>query len=210
MAKLTGPLFSLSARGAIAETLVYFPWKGLNVVRQHVIPANPQTAAQVTQRSYLSAAVAKLHAAQIDATNPFIAVDLTAYGLLASLAATPRTWFNAICDLWMTVKVAVKVPVIYSDGKMTAVVHTAAIANVYFNEEVGSSIAAGKMFLGTTPTTLIKSKTAVIVPGVNATNSGANAWADLVAGVRYYWQFRPDAGDPAVGAISGIYTFVAT
>lgn len=50
MAKVSGPLFSLEARGKIADAVVYFPWKGLHVVRQWLIPANPQSATQGSQR----------------------------------------------------------------------------------------------------------------------------------------------------------------
>ncbi|GAI75819.1 unnamed protein product, partial [marine sediment metagenome] len=46
MAKLKGPLFSLGASGALGEAVVYFPWKGLNVVREYVIPSNPKTDPQ--------------------------------------------------------------------------------------------------------------------------------------------------------------------
>ena len=58
MAKLKAPLLSFGASGAIAKSLVYFPWKGLNVVREYVIPSNPKSTLQVTQRGYLAAAVA--------------------------------------------------------------------------------------------------------------------------------------------------------
>ena len=47
MAKLYGPLFSLDARGKLGKALVYSIWKGLNYVRKYVIPANPNTAAQL-------------------------------------------------------------------------------------------------------------------------------------------------------------------
>ena len=50
MAKVSGPLFSLEARGKIADAVVFFPWKGLHVVRQWLIPANPQSADQGDQR----------------------------------------------------------------------------------------------------------------------------------------------------------------
>jgi len=53
MAKVTGPLFSLSASGKIADAMVFFGWKGINVVRSWVIPANPQTALQGDQRIYV-------------------------------------------------------------------------------------------------------------------------------------------------------------
>ena len=115
MAKLRGPLFSLSASGAIAKTLVYFGWKGLKVVRQWVMPTNPDTDAQKIQRAYLTAAVAKIHAVMIQAAHALIADDKAAYAALASIFATPRTWFNQICKMWLDVKVATFTPVIYAD-----------------------------------------------------------------------------------------------
>lgn len=54
MAVVKGPLFSLSASGQIAKSLVYMTWKGIKDVRQHVTPANPQTTDQTTQRDALS------------------------------------------------------------------------------------------------------------------------------------------------------------
>ena len=54
MAKVTGPLLSFDARGAIGKTLVFIGWKGLKTIRQFVIPANPRTAGQVAQRTKLS------------------------------------------------------------------------------------------------------------------------------------------------------------
>lgn len=50
MAKVTGPLMSMSASGKIANAIVFFPWKGIHVVREWLKPANPKTADQGTQR----------------------------------------------------------------------------------------------------------------------------------------------------------------
>jgi len=51
MAKTTGPLFSLRARGQIADTLVYARWRGVPYVRTHVIPSNPDSTAQQEVRN---------------------------------------------------------------------------------------------------------------------------------------------------------------
>lgn len=51
MAKLTGPLLSLGARGQIGKTLVSSKWKGIPYMRQYVIPSNPQTTAQTEVRT---------------------------------------------------------------------------------------------------------------------------------------------------------------
>lgn len=53
MAKVSGPLMSLTASGGFASAMVYQSWKGRPTVRQLVIPANPQTADQQTARNYV-------------------------------------------------------------------------------------------------------------------------------------------------------------
>ena len=54
MAKITAPALSFSARGSIAKVMVYSNWRGVDYVRQHVIPANPQTVAQQANRTRFS------------------------------------------------------------------------------------------------------------------------------------------------------------
>ncbi|MBA7587394.1 hypothetical protein ES708_29423 [subsurface metagenome] len=61
MAKVKGPLFSLGASGQLAKTLVYADWKGIDYVRQYVIPANPKTAEQQEQRGFFTAAIDAWH-----------------------------------------------------------------------------------------------------------------------------------------------------
>ncbi len=51
MAKITGPLFSLRARGSLGDTLVYARWRGIPYIRTYVIPANPQSLAQIEVRN---------------------------------------------------------------------------------------------------------------------------------------------------------------
>ena len=46
MAKVTGPLFSLTASGKIGDAMVHFAWKGLNVVRGWVKPLNAESETQ--------------------------------------------------------------------------------------------------------------------------------------------------------------------
>ena len=210
MAKLRGPLFSLSATGAIAKTLVYFGWKGLKVARQYVVPANPQTSAQTTQRGYLTEAVAKIHACEALAANALDEDDQVAYARWAGLFATPRTWFNQACKNWIDVRIAGDVPIIYSDGTISDPTHDSIDLIVYINEKTGSTLAAGKFYFGDTPSSLIHSVAATVTAGdeVHLTNSDCSAF--LTAGNRYYVQFRPDSGDGCEGANSGIYSFIAT
>ncbi len=53
MAKLIGPLQSFSASGKLADSIVYFGWKGIACVRQLVIPANPQSEGQGNIRTII-------------------------------------------------------------------------------------------------------------------------------------------------------------
>lgn len=53
MAKVTGPLYSMTASGKIADAMVFFSWKGRSVVRQWLIPKNAQTVDQGDQRQIL-------------------------------------------------------------------------------------------------------------------------------------------------------------
>jgi hypothetical protein len=46
MAKVTGPLMSLDARGKLGSVLVFIGWKGIKTVRQWLKPANPKSASQ--------------------------------------------------------------------------------------------------------------------------------------------------------------------
>lgn len=50
MAKVTGPLMSMSASGKIADAIVFFTWKGRNVVRQWLKPSNPEASDQGDRR----------------------------------------------------------------------------------------------------------------------------------------------------------------
>lgn len=50
MAKVTAPLLSFGGSGAIGKTLVASSWKGIKYMRQHVVPANPRTTAQMFVR----------------------------------------------------------------------------------------------------------------------------------------------------------------
>ena len=54
MAKLTGPLFSLDARGKLGGALVASSWKGINYMRRLVIPQNPKSTYQVTIRKVMN------------------------------------------------------------------------------------------------------------------------------------------------------------
>jgi len=86
MAKVTGPLMSMDARGALGKAIVFSNWKGVAVVRQFVIPSNPNTAAQQSVRAAFSSAV--------EVFKTLSAEDKTAWGRRASGLA--MSGYNAL------------------------------------------------------------------------------------------------------------------
>lgn len=203
MAKLKAPLFSLGAAGAIGEALVYFGWKGLNVVREYVVPSNPKTSGQTTQRGYLTTAVAKVHEYQALAANAFGAGDTIAYALLGSTYKTPRTWFNQVVKSWVDRKVAAKIPCIFGNGSLTPGVDKLTLILGHLPES--SAVTSGKIWYGTSKTALIHSLAATaaeLLAGKDITG--------LVTGTKYYVQFKPLLPATFLGNESGIYYGVPT
>lgn len=90
MAKLKAPLLSLGAAGAIGKSIVYFPWKGIDAVREYIVPANPRSTAQVAQRTHLTNAIAYWHANQY--TDP----DRIAWNRYAGTLAKIMSGFNSM------------------------------------------------------------------------------------------------------------------
>lgn len=198
MAKLKAPLFSLGASGQLGKALVFFGWKGLNVVREHVVPSNPKTTLQNTQRSYMTTMVNHIHTAQGHATRPLIAIDTAAYALLGSTYPTPRTWFN------QAVKIGIDMLVL------------ALKSSVYRGAVIAQGATAIELEVGLqssgTPTTLTihwgTSKTALINSAAGSIIGGPlykGVCTGLTSGVKYYFQIRMTAPANCVGMNSGIY-----
>lgn len=51
MAKVTGPILSLGAKGQIAKGMVFATWRGVKYARQYVVPSNPNSTKQQAVRS---------------------------------------------------------------------------------------------------------------------------------------------------------------
>jgi len=51
--KLNGPMFSMDARGKLADSIVFSIWKGRNYARSLVTPSNPQSGPQTGMRSMM-------------------------------------------------------------------------------------------------------------------------------------------------------------
>lgn len=181
MAKVRAPLFGLSAAGKLAGALVYFPWKGIKAVREYVIPANPSTAAQQTQRGYITQAMTDWHA--VEWTDD----DITAF----------RRWANAMASAMTHVNVYVKHHILEKIA-----------GNTWYNlSNVATSGVGSSGFTGEADATA--DNTAVINWGVTpnslhnqdtCTHAGGTyscAVSGLQASTKYYFQIKNTAGNTA-------------
>jgi hypothetical protein len=196
MAAVRGPALSLSARGAIAKTIVYSAWKGIPVARHYVVPANPKTAGQNTQRGFMTAAVASWHAFAAIAN----AADMDAWRLRASQLG-PMSGFNAYARY-------------YIDERVLGVTVTGFISTMVVSDPTHNSVdltihdsAAGAdsaiLYAGATPGFQTAIQTANEVAGVTtlaAHNTG------LAAGDPWYFWLLNNAGKQR----SGLYRIILT
>lgn len=120
MAKLTGPLMSFGARGKLGGSLVYSAWKGVNTVRQLVTPANPNTTAQIAQRTRMASIVAAWRNTDLSSAIR------TAWNKLAQLTGNPVSGFNQFTS--QLVKLAAEDP----DASIVASIEESTASSVSF------------------------------------------------------------------------------
>lgn len=119
MVKVAGPMFSLDAKGTLADAITFSMWKGRPYVRERVIPSNPKSEAQVGRRSmftFLSQAWAGLGAGAQgqweDLADQLVASNFNAY-----LSDNMKYWHNFICPSQGTPWAGILTP---SDNVLTA------------------------------------------------------------------------------------------
>lgn len=199
MAKLNAPLFSFGASGAIGNALVFFPWKGLNVVRQYVVPANPKSQAQIDQRALVTASVLEIHDAMVYAPGALRSLDKSAYSRAGSLHATPRTWFNEAIKIMVDAMVDAQ---LYSAFTMCQADYLAATTATVTGRSVKEAAMTGFVKYGTSKSALLSSVTGDVTNHlITATMTG------LTLAITYYWQWQatPVAGKTVLK--SGIYVY---
>jgi len=113
MAKVSGPLFSVEASGKFGSALVFFPWKGINVVRQLIKPANPKTGSQGDQRLILGGTGRACSV--VDPTSDFKG-QLDTLGLIPAGQTKQSYLVKKIIDTYMYSAVAFEAMVTEFDG----------------------------------------------------------------------------------------------
>lgn len=200
MAKLKAPLLSFGASGAIAKSLVYFPWKGLDVVREYVVPANPKSDAQIIQRGYMKAAVEEIHDAYVYPDHPLVSTDKSAYARAGSLHRTPRTWFNEAVKIMVDAQRDLQSYFACVSFACTYLAPTTATA-VGWSVKVAAP--TGFVYFGTSKSSMLTPISATM-----ADHTFSVTLTPLVVGTVYYWQWQatPVAGKAVCK--SGIYTYL--
>lgn len=192
MAKVKAPLFSFGASGKLGDSIVFFPWKGMPVVRSYVEPANPNSAGQQTQRGYFSDAVDGWHDIGLDAD------DVAAWNRLAATAPSPRSGFNAFVGEHVDFQVGGDTPEMGFDGSLVDDADDTFTGQI----EEGGTATAVDMVWGTSPTSLINTQ---------AASEAANVWtaspSDNVAGQTLYARFIIKDGGGQIGS-TGVYRLV--
>lgn len=191
MAKVKAPLMSFSASGQIAKALVFMKWKGLNTVRQHVVPANPRSAAQLVQRGYFEDAVDEWH------ETKYNAADIAAWNRYAATLEDPMSGFNAFVREFLTIQLTA-VPVV--DLPHGCSINSGGAGLLAFSMDEDGEATTAFCDWGYSPTAMINQADLVEAPANTWTLAGVAATAGRRVYGRY-WLY--DA--VAIAGRSGIY-----
>jgi len=199
MAKPKAPLFGFGASGQIGKAIVYGSWKGIDVAREYVVPANPKTAGQSTQRGKMTSAVAEWH----DSTNVMTAVDKAAWNRLAGVQPRARSGFNEFCKRSIDASIADGAAFKHMFGITNiALVHNAFKADI---DDSANGTLTVTLYVGSSKTFFSSSSTDAQVGGLTSFTAFDTGFA---AGVTVYYYFEvPHA---VTYKRSGLYTGLLT
>lgn len=189
MAKVRGPLYSMDARGKLGNSLVYMSWKGIQDVRKYVIPANPRSTGQMTQRGYFSDAVELWH------TAGFSVLDNTGWKIFAELKKTALSGFNAFVQIVVKALIAGYTFTPITDVTVSSPTTTGATIEASILSDCTS-----KIFYGPSKTTMLENASMTYDSGeISVTLT------DCVADTTYYFYIQnTKAGE---SGRTGIYVF---
>ena len=192
MAKVKAPLFGLEARGQLGGAIVYFPWKGIQAVREYVIPANPRTDVQQAQRGYMTAAMLAWHA--INWTSN----DVTAFRRWANIQEAVQTYVN--------VYIGAHIDTLVAENEWINCYNIAAanIADTTADCKCETVTDEGAVcHYGTTPQALINEEACTWAAG-----TATASLTGLTPSTKYYFQIINE--DVGKGGSTGIFSFTTT
>ncbi|GAH38474.1 unnamed protein product, partial [marine sediment metagenome] len=195
MAKVKGGLFSLGAEGKIAGKTIHRKLKGIKTAKKYVIPGNPKTEDQKTQRDYLKDAVLGWK------TDGYSDLDIGAWKLFASIQKKILSGYN----LFLRKRINAD-----KDDKTWTKLTNCVISDI---TGVGSKVVinvaydlAGKLFIGTSKVLMLRE-----VSGVFNTDHYTFSINDLSILTKYYFYIENKAeGEEARTGIYSLKTGVIT
>lgn len=199
MAKLNAPLMSFAASGKIAKSLVFATWKGIDTVRQYVVPSNPKTPAQQAQRSLLSMAVNLWRAS-------WLSKEIReSWNKLASTRGLAMSGFNLFTG--QVTKLAAEDPAasIASEVQSTGSCGLDVSCKNIDDGSAGDETGDFELLYGTSPDDLVGSATAALADG----KASFTIDTDIIEGDMPGWGLlRKASASGTVYDRSGIFAFV--
>lgn len=202
MAKVRGAFGGFGTAGQIGKAYVFFIWKGINAIRTWVIPNNPNSGNQQTQRNNFKALVAQWH------DGLFNVLDAAAYERAAgTVKYKPQSGFNRFIGLYRAIFKSGATPSRCHGLTVSSAAHAAFTA--FITTEAHQGAGTDLFQWGTSPTSLFHVETPtfmtlVLTVGPFDTGFGAGT-------VIYYKFVSKQAAVPYLNYMeSGIYKTVLT
>lgn len=194
MAKLKAPLMSLGATGKLAGTLVFSTWKGIKTAREYVKPANPQTAAQTTQRNLFSSAVSAFRNYLTDATGR------TAWDVSALASGSAQSGFN-VCVKNLLARIGTDADASFANTAAAAAAQTIDFTMLNVDDgATGDEAGNFELWTGTSATSLLLSASNLTIAAGTISTGDLGDADDVI-----YAKLRKDSADR-----SGIFKVTLT
>lgn len=183
MATVRTPLLSFGASGKLAKTLVFTRYKGIDVSREYVTPANPRSPGQTTNRTAFQNAVSAYRNFITDPT------EREALARAATNSGRPQSGFN----VWL--RNALPIIETNPDASFTENAVLAGPGHVQFfliradTGAMGNEAGLFEKWMGTRPDNLLLVGTQALIAG---NILFANA---LLVGETKYFKIRKDNSD---------------
>lgn len=202
MAKVRGAFGGFGTTQQIGKAYVFFIWKGINAIRTYVIPNNPNTGAQQTERVDFKSLVTAWH------DGLFNVNDIAAWERAAgTVKYKPQSGFNRFVGLFRSLfQLATPPNRLY--GEVTS--NSGAATFTCLITPTSAPVGGGSEVLqwGTSPTSLWRTETLVYVADLTAGPFDTT----FGAGTAIYFRFSLYDNNivPLLYGQSGIYKAVLT
>lgn len=202
MAKVRGAFGGFGTTQQIGKAYVFFLWKGINCIRTWVIPNNPNTGDQQTERADFKSLITAWH------DGLFNVGDIEAWERAAgTVKYRPQSGFNRFIGLYRSIFQTINTPNrLY--GEVTS--NTVKTTFTCLITPTSAPLSPGTKVLqwGTSPTSLWRTEALVYVSDLTAGPFDTG----FGVGVKIYFRFSlyDNSFTPLLYSQSGIYSAVLT